>query len=46
VWHIVDELPVTASGKPQKFKIVAALNKIRYGLSRSSCAQPHESGGN
>ena len=46
VWHIVDELPVTASGKPQKFKIVAALNEARDGRSRSACAQPHESGGN
>lgn len=29
VWHVVDELPTTASGKPQKFKIIEALNAIR-----------------
>lgn len=29
VWHIVAELPTTASGKPQKFKIVEALEAIR-----------------
>jgi fatty-acyl-CoA synthase len=38
VWHITEELPVTASGKIQKFKIVAALNEIRDGPSPSVCA--------
>lgn len=34
VWGIVDGLPTTASGKPQKFKIVETLNAVRASAMR------------